>query len=619
MSSSTVEIEHFSHPEHPLVLKEDDVIGSDVTCSVCDKSVIGSPAYTCTKGGSSRCRKFYLHKSCAELPKEIIRDKLDLHPLVLQPRSKTCTCDVCSSHVRFAYACVQCDFDVCVVCAFLSIYVHEQKVIHHEGHKEHSLTSQRQALFKCDACWEEDKDYSYVCYTCDFWIHEKCASSPPIIPAPTYHHHPLTLIFSIPVMHRYFGRLCAICNKRVQSLCWSYYCHKCTFFVHIQCSKSTISLGNEIEEEGIVDDEPELVQFPLPSEESLFDLIITQCSKLRVEFQGEGGNSANIPLIANDPHIIKKHWSHPDHPLELHQLTISVNDNNDDDDDDDVDRRVLICDGCVQPITISHPSYYACIQCGFFLHSFCANQLPDELPVGASPFHPQHTLSLRYRHKKYFYSYVACGICNYVTNGFYYICETCDIVIDIRCAFLSTRIRHKSHKHHSLVQRPFSDSKCSIRNYHISKGVEYACETCSNFRISIECVFYPSSVKHRYDDHSLILRHPPFFYEGVFYCQICEEQVNNQRLLYHCDECDQSFHEYCPISCLNVKLGETIKHSIDNQAHTLALVIKRTTKRDCPSYLCRICEAGYEIQYFFECDGCGYLACVFCIREKYGR
>ncbi|KAL8111412.1 hypothetical protein AgCh_019220 [Apium graveolens] len=222
------------------------------------------------------------------------------------------------------------------------------KVIHHEGHKEHSLTSQRQALFKCDACWEEDKDYSYVCYTCDFWIHEKCASSPPIIPAPTYHHHPLTLIFSIPVMHRYFGRLCAICNKRVQSLCWSYYCHKCTFFVHIQCSKSTISLGNEIEEEGIVDDEPELVQFPLPSEESLFDLIITQCSKLRVEFQGEGGNSANIPLIANDPHIIKKHWSHPDHPLELHQLTISVNDNNDDDDDDDVDRRVLICDGVPQ-------------------------------------------------------------------------------------------------------------------------------------------------------------------------------------------------------------------------------------------------------------------------------
>ncbi|XP_074326200.1 uncharacterized protein LOC141668045 [Apium graveolens] len=391
MSCSTVEIEHFSHPKHPLVLKEDDVIGADAKCCLCNKPVIGSPTYTCSNIVYINCQNYYLHKTCAELPKQIIRDKLDLHPLVLLPRPASCTCDVCSSHVRFAYACVQCDFDVCVVCAFLSIYVYEQKVIRHEGHKEHSLTSQRQALFKCDACWEEDKDYSYVCYTCDFWIHEKCASSPPIIPAPTYHHHPLTLIFSIPVMHRYFGRLCAICNKRVHSLCWSYYCHKCTFFVHINCSTSTISLGNEIEENGIVDDEPDLVQFPLPGKESLFDLIITQCSKLRVEFQGEGGNNANTSMIANDPHIIEKHWSHQEHPLELHQLTVSVNNNNDNDDNDDGggdDRRVLICDGCVQPITLFDPCYYACIQYDFFLHSFCANKLPHKLPIGASPFHP---------------------------------------------------------------------------------------------------------------------------------------------------------------------------------------------------------------------------------------
>ncbi|KAL8111411.1 hypothetical protein AgCh_019219 [Apium graveolens] len=158
------------------------------------------------------------------------------------------------------------------------------------------------------------------------------------------------------------------------------------------CNKPVIgSPTNEIEENGIVDDEPDLVQFPLPGKESLFDLIITQCSKLRVEFQGEGGNNANTSMIANDPHIIEKHWSHQEHPLELHQLTVSVNNNNDNDDNDDGggdDRRVLICDGCVQPITLFDPCYYACIQYDFFLHSFCANKLPHKLPIGASPFHP---------------------------------------------------------------------------------------------------------------------------------------------------------------------------------------------------------------------------------------
>lgn len=142
---------------------------------------------------------------------------------------------------------------------------------------------------------------------------------------------------------------------------------------------------------------------------------------------------------------------------------------------------MLICDGCIQPITVSHPSYYACIQCGFFLPSFCASKLPKVLPVGASLFHPQHSLLLQKRDK--FYSFVLCKVCGYFTNGFYDHCETCDINIDIRCIFLPTRIKHRSHKKHTIVQRPFSNSVCSVGKIRITFGVEYACETCSNFNI----------------------------------------------------------------------------------------------------------------------------------------
>lgn len=108
-------------------------------------------------------------------------------------------------------------------------------------------------------------------------------------------------------------------------------------------------------------------------------------------------------------------------------------------------------DGCIQPITATYPSYYACIQCDFFLHSLCACKLPQELPIGAFPFHPQHSLFLQ--KKSRFYDTVTCGICNFSTNGFYYECETCDIKIDIFCAFLPARIKHK---YHPLVQRPSS-------------------------------------------------------------------------------------------------------------------------------------------------------------------
>ncbi|WOG90425.1 hypothetical protein DCAR_0209669 [Daucus carota subsp. sativus] len=606
-------LEHFSHPEHPLRLKEDVVVEANATCSVCDESVIGSPTYTCSSNNIG-CESFYLHKSCAQLPTEIVRPMKDPHPLALLPRPYGCSCDICGRrNLKFAYACADCNFDICVICGAVS----QDRVISHQGHPEHTLTLQRRALFSCDACFEETKDYSYVCLPCDFWIHKKCAASPPIIPTPAYHHHPLTLIFSIPVEHRYFPRRCTICKEWIPILSWSYYCKKCTFFVHLKCSTSTISFRS-MEENVIVDNDSDAVQFPLPGVESLFDLIITQYIKFQVEIQGGDENRATISTVNDDPHIILGHWSHEEHPLELLQFTISVDHNDDDDNNDnDADKKALICDGCVQPITMSHPSYYACIECGFFLHSFCANKLPSELPAGASPFHPHHSLLLNQRLE--FYNLVQCGFCKSITNGFYYECKTCDIKVDIRCVFLPTRIRHQSHKHHSLIQRPSTRKICSVSGISITHTLVYACETCRSFEISVDCAFYPNRMKHKYDDHSLILRLPPFFYEGVFYCQICEEQVNNQLWLYHCDECDQSFHNYCLCSYFNGKLGGTIERIIDNQTHKLALVIKQITRANSPPFSCAFCGRGYIMMFFFECQGCGFLACIFCcIRRAHG-
>lgn len=353
------------------------------------------------------------------------------------------------------------------------------------------------------------------------------------------------------------------------------------------------------------------MNFPLPSQESIFDLIVTHCGKFQVDSKVEAENSnITISTTPNDPQVIEIHWSHKNHPLQQLHSNISENGDGNDDVDDDEDRRVLICDGCIQPITVLHWSYYACIQCNFFLHSFCATKLPQELPVGASTSHPNHSLVLRKTDR--FYSLVICGVCWLPTNGFYYHCQTCDIKIDIRCAFLPTRIKHKSHKNHSLVQRPSSNSICSLTSFRNDFGVEYACETCNNFQIHIYCAIFPSRVEHMYDIHHITLRYPPFFYEGVFYCEICEEQVDNQELLYHCSESEHSFHYYCFSFHRTIKLGGIIDVTIMDKPHTLTLVVKLPTRKN-STYTCNNCtNSYYSLCYLFECDGCGYLACCQC-------
>ncbi|WOG90371.1 hypothetical protein DCAR_0209615 [Daucus carota subsp. sativus] len=612
-------IEHFSHPEHKLILKENDIIEDTATCYICSRTVIGFPTYTCTSRHADAddigCKEFYLHQTCAELPPDIYHDKHNQHALTLRLSPAECICDVCEDEAKFTYVCQNCLFDLCVACAFPGPSVEEQKELLHQGHEEHTLVLQRQALFKCDACWVEAKDYSYVCKTCDFWIHKKCALSPPVIAEPAYHHHPVTLIFSIPDEHRYFLRYCNICGHYVPVNSWIYYCHKCTYFVHMKCATSTVSALNETEAASS-DNDPDLIEFPLHSEEALFDLITTQCSKFRVDFEGEDKDATMISTEPNDPHIIEQHWSHPYHPLQLKSIISENDNNNNNDDDDDDDARVLICDGCIQPITVTHPSYYACLQCGFFLHSVCATRLPKELPTGVSSFHPLHSLTLAKRPK--FYEGVQCGFCGCDTNGFFYECEDCDIKIDLCCAFLPARIKYKSHKHHPLVLRPLSSYVCSVSRFVISMGMEYGCEICSNFRVGIFSVSFPSTMKHKYDDHPVTLRYPPFFYEGVFYCELCEEQVNNQGWLYHRGHSDHSFHSDCLLFWHRMKLGGTIRLDINDETHTLAYALKRNVRKNSPLYICGNCGDGYAYGLFFECDGCGFLICIECVRKMDG-
>ncbi|KAB1201468.1 hypothetical protein CJ030_MR0G003703 [Morella rubra] len=72
-----MEIQHFSH-EHPLLYNER--LQNDRTrrdCQGCLADIAG-PNYSCKE-----CKGFVLHKSCAELPQELQHPSHPKHPLIL--------------------------------------------------------------------------------------------------------------------------------------------------------------------------------------------------------------------------------------------------------------------------------------------------------------------------------------------------------------------------------------------------------------------------------------------------------------------------------------------------------------------------------------------------------
>ncbi|KAM7524469.1 hypothetical protein LguiA_014371 [Lonicera macranthoides] len=236
-------MKHFSH-RHPLVLKErqnnyDDNENDNIDlqrihrCNGCAEPMISGPFYSCDR---YNC-EFFLHKSCAELPRKIEHPLHPDHSLTLfeRPlRSMTC-CNGCKKSVHnFIYSCSLCNFVLDILCASIT-----ESTITHPSH-QHPLTPlRRPVLSMCDACGTEHKGFFYVCSTCNqFWLHRDCASLPKILENTDHHDHPLTLTYCIPPQFSMFVYGCGICPKQVVTYNWAYYCHNCRYFAHLNCATS---------------------------------------------------------------------------------------------------------------------------------------------------------------------------------------------------------------------------------------------------------------------------------------------------------------------------------------------------------------------------------------------
>ncbi|XVF83499.1 hypothetical protein PTKIN_Ptkin16aG0493300 [Pterospermum kingtungense] len=211
------EIKHFGH-EHNLVLSND--MSDDKNCDGCVLSI-----FTCYYG-CSECG-FFLHKSCAELPRKMhlwfdLHPKL--HPLTVDRIFRCCICEYESN--GFAYTCYACDSDFCLRCALVS----DNPIC--EGHEHRLPYYKYEAL--CNACGRS-LDWPFRCKGCNFALDSKCLTLPLTARHNKSDEHPYKLTYHDNKNYPE-SNYCDICEEERNPNHWFYHCAICDNSAHPECA-----------------------------------------------------------------------------------------------------------------------------------------------------------------------------------------------------------------------------------------------------------------------------------------------------------------------------------------------------------------------------------------------
>ncbi|XP_063942579.1 uncharacterized protein LOC108207120 [Daucus carota subsp. sativus] len=590
---------------HQLIKNEDYHAREGDLCYGCGLLLHESSSiYHCTYFGTNAeeddCAHVLIHKTCAHLPTKLEHPshkhelKLSERPLS-SPISRD-KCDVCGITLKwFTYYCdfYKCEFQICLACI-----IPFNKITIHPPYHPHKLTFLANlATFRCDGCHEVDTDFSYMCYTCPFWIHLKCSNLPPLLACDIHHKHPLRLTYSLPENYRRFQQSCRICRQYLRDpRDWLYHCPDCRFFAHIKCATSPPKSHGDTkyanQDYSIHKSLSGLVQLPLPEHESL----LRHCIK---------GSTLWPKDAALTPPDQINHWSH-EHKLLLKNPTVASTTSE--------EEIWPICNGCTESITIKDGAFYECGECDYILHGYCAH-FPQEMSDRAG--YRRKIVAIQPR----VHDIWSCARCKgfrngtqmrYTYEGDYAQKSTIERNFDSACVILPERIVHKAHQHKSRPNFFFrasagENTTCSACNQTLDGfDICYACNGFECFRcIHIECALKPLRVTHRWDPHPLhlitsaeeVIDHP-----HEFQCEFCSEEIDPNYWFYHCSICDLSFHfKGCidPFPYSKVKFGAT-NIMLDAHQHGLTFVLNK--KKHQPCHRCHKDTFGRPVLVCIPCN-----------------
>ncbi|KAL1222146.1 Protein VACUOLELESS GAMETOPHYTES [Cardamine amara subsp. amara] len=517
---------HLSHPTHPHTLSECGDISKFGSCFSCGERILPSKKnigdlYYCTT-----CDVEF-HHGCHRFPRKLTHPYHLQHPLTFTYRNYEtgimsednvdeyfCTtvlsnsnhdksrsiesdivfdkCAWCDKNIQgdCFYRCSICNFCLDISCSQnIPLLLVEKPKSHHHP----LIFYPRPLLTPCDACGLVNVlDPSYACFQCNYMVHQSCMDLPRVIKI-TRHQHRL---FHTPYIQS-TSSPCRICYKPADIKYGHYSCNHgdCSYVVHSKCAThENIWDGDELEWEP---EEPENTEDIFPFKKVGSDLI--------------------------------DHFSHK-HLLKLEKY-------------DGIRDAEKQCQACILPI--NSRDFYNCIQCEFFLHEVCAGLLRKL----DHALHKHPLVLLPYPETDY--SLNGCLVCCRESSGFRYKCskENCVLgnkaQIDVRCVLVPDYFTHKAHEHPIFIS---TSSKGENKTW--CKGCKETCKgsylqcTLCKFALCYQCVTIPTEVYYKHDKHPLSLCYGEVP-EDMYWCEICEKQLDPRDWFYTCNKCCITIHRHC--------------------------------------------------------------------------
>ncbi|GLT50179.1 hypothetical protein SLA2020_236850 [Shorea laevis] len=613
-------LHHFSHP-HPLVLVEEEIdwISIIYYCSACQERVEGS-RYNC-----SEC-DFCLHKSCAELPREINHPFHTSHPLILydkRPESHPFyRCDSCRKRYKsgeelFVYHCSSCEFDLDLRCALLpNLITRDLQKSQHFSHQHPLFFIQNHHIEprdrSCSACEELILGPFYGCFFCLFFLHQKCFELPPEIKHPSHRKHPLTL-FANPLAH-HEKCCCRLCSKPCKG--FIYYCSPCEFGFKPKYAFSDDVIKSKNHEH----------PFSLFSRPISFicDACGTEgeycipyvCTACNLVVHKECISLPRNILITRHDHPI----SHIYYFLEEEQV------------------NKMGCRICQNEINTEYGCYH-CPSCDYFVHVNCAmdkdifiqeyvvtgeNQNPNQINLGWLIGEPSITCVLRkkkigeeiiaieVKHFNHKCKLVLCddvkdekcceGCMRSISTSFYY-CAECNYILHKRCAELPRKTRHWASKSTCTLMSFFS-FRCNICCF-ISSGLGYNNDADGSI-YCISCFLIPDTITTQGHRHRLFFDH-----KFTFKCSICDDGHQKKgAFICRLKECDHFSLDYTCLTSPN-----TAQYKYDK--HPLQLTYCDNIHHHSDQCVCDICEELRDPnEWFYYCGICDNSAHFLCVLGK---
>ncbi|GLT51381.1 hypothetical protein SLA2020_247960 [Shorea laevis] len=607
-----MEPKYFLH-EHPLHFFEErsNVHGKTkgLNCSSGCGQPISTQFYACID-----C-KFFLHKSCSELPLNITHPFHDKHPLALLAKAPySALCDFCRKSVDgFVYHCSSCKFDLDIKCALLPEFLNGDfpKVDHHI-HVEHPLFFienlsphgvKLASSCYCSVCLEKLSDASfYTCVVCTLFFHKSCFETE--LPS-SINNHPFHDKHTLTLTLTRSGELhCQFChNYPYDGVGLFYHCSSCNFNLHIKCAFLPQFLtGNfpkrdhhfsDVDEHPLFFIQKDLIsdsnKVELDSDcfvcqKSLSESSFYYCPECQL-FLHKSCAFEELPLKIN-------HSFHDEHALTLKK-----------------GRDRLACKFCLNVI---EGLRYSCFSCKFHLDDRCALLITKDLPKRDHHFsHVEHPVTFVQTLSNEVKINSSCSVCSKPLLGTsFYNCPDCEFFLHKECeAELSSKIKHFAHPQHQLFPR-FSLCTCYFcQRKSDGKEIGYHCPSC-DFYIHLKCIlprFVPESKIHD-PDHQLI----PFKRKNLFICDACGESGNPAG--FFCVKCNLMVHWDC------IWLPKTIKFKLHNHhllGHNYWLPQKEGEK-----WTCQFCFKKVVAEYgSYKClhSDCNYILHGSCVKKNKGR